>query len=162
MSHIEYLLKKWRRQVVEGLRSDGRIGDAIILIRNETRGKIDDLNLYRIYYDLLQKHQQIPELLHHAVNPALQNLNHSKSNLLNRSYGLKIPLPKYFFNKDYPIDPKTFGERLRRARMDAGLLFKEFTALIGVTEDTVINWEVRGMKPWRRDIRNKVNQLVEN
>ena len=52
---------------IEGLRSDGRIEDAIILIRNETRGKIDDLDLSRIYYDLLQKHQQIPELLHHAV-----------------------------------------------------------------------------------------------
>jgi uncharacterized membrane-anchored protein len=52
---------------VEKLRSDGRIEDAIILIRDETRGKIDDLDLSRIYYDLLQKHQQIPELLHHAV-----------------------------------------------------------------------------------------------
>ena len=52
---------------LEGLRSDGRIEDAIILIRNESRGKIDDLDLSRIYYDLLQKHQQIPELLHHAV-----------------------------------------------------------------------------------------------
>ena len=52
---------------LEGLRSDGRIEDAIILIRNETRGKIEDLDLSRIYYDLLQKHQQIPELLHHAV-----------------------------------------------------------------------------------------------
>ena len=46
--------------------------------------------------------------------------------------------------------------------MDAGLLIKEFAALIGVTDDTVINWEVRGMKPWRRDIRNKVNQFVDN
>ncbi len=45
--------------------------------------------------------------------------------------------------------------------MDAGLLIKEFSALIGVTPDTVINcWEVRGMKPWRRDIRKKVNLFV--
>jgi len=95
-------------------------------------------------------------------NPGLQNLNHPESSLVKRSYGLKIPLPKYFLNKNYPIDPKTFGERLRKARMDAGLLIKEFAALIGVTEDTVINWKVRGMKPLRRDIRNKVNQFVEN
>jgi DNA-binding XRE family transcriptional regulator len=96
------------------------------------------------------------------LNRALQNLNYPKSNLANRSYGLKIPSPKYFFNKAYPIDPKTFGDRIRRARMDAGLLIKEFAALIGVTEDTVINWELRGMKPWRRDIRNKVNQFIDN
>jgi DNA-binding XRE family transcriptional regulator len=44
--------------------------------------------------------------------------------------------------------------------MDAGLLIKEFAAIIGVTEDTVINWEVRGMRPWRRDIRTKVSQFI--
>lgn len=45
--------------------------------------------------------------------------------------------------------------------MDEGLTIKELAALIGVTEDTVINWELRGMRPWRRDIRNKVNQFIE-
>ena len=97
-----------------------------------------------------------------VLNPAAQNLNHSEFSLLNRSYGFNIPIPKYIFNADYPIDPKTFGEKLRKARMDAGLLIKEFAALIGVTDDTVINWEVRGMKPWRRDIRKKVNQFIDN
>lgn len=28
--------------------------------------------------------------------------------------------------------------------------------MIGVSEDTVINWELRGMRPRRRDIRKKV------
>ncbi len=31
--------------------------------------------------------------------------------------------------------------------MDAGLQIKELAALVGVTEDTLINWEVRGMRP---------------
>jgi DNA-binding transcriptional regulator YiaG len=31
--------------------------------------------------------------------------------------------------------------------MDAGLRIKELASLIGVTEDTVINWEMRGIKP---------------
>ncbi len=35
--------------------------------------------------------------------------------------------------------PKTFGEKLRKARMDAGLMIKELAALVGVTEDMVIN-----------------------
>jgi DNA-binding transcriptional regulator YiaG len=31
--------------------------------------------------------------------------------------------------------------------MDRGLMIKELADIIGVTEDTVINWEVRGRKP---------------
>jgi DNA-binding transcriptional regulator YiaG len=46
--------------------------------------------------------------------------------------------------------------------MDADLLIKEFAALIGVTEDTVINWEVRGMKPWRKTVREKVELFIKN
>jgi DNA-binding transcriptional regulator YiaG len=46
--------------------------------------------------------------------------------------------------------------------MDAGLKIKELAALIGVTEDTVNNWELKGMRPWRRDIRGKVDCFIEN
>jgi len=46
--------------------------------------------------------------------------------------------------------------------MDAGLLIKEFADLIDVTEDTVINWELREMRPWRKDIRKKVNRFIKN
>ena len=31
--------------------------------------------------------------------------------------------------------------------MDKGLLIREFAEQIGVTEDTVINWEIRERKP---------------
>ena len=31
--------------------------------------------------------------------------------------------------------------------MNKGLLIRELAAQLGVTEDTVINWEVRGIKP---------------
>lgn len=30
--------------------------------------------------------------------------------------------------------------------MDKGLLIREFVSQIGVTEDTVINWEIRNIK----------------
>ncbi|MDI6605615.1 MAG: hypothetical protein QME65_00485 [Candidatus Omnitrophota bacterium] len=36
--------------------------------------------------------------------------------------------------------------------MDKGLLIRELAAQIGVTEDTVINWEVRGIKPMGRNM----------
>lgn len=56
-----------------------------------------------------------------------------------------LPILKYILNEDYLADPKTFGERLRKARMDAGFKIKELAALIGVTEDTITNWELRGI-----------------
>jgi len=31
--------------------------------------------------------------------------------------------------------------------MDKGLMIKELASQLGVTEDTVINWEVRGRNP---------------
>jgi DNA-binding XRE family transcriptional regulator len=96
------------------------------------------------------------------VNHASHLLDQSKLNLFKRSHGFNIPIPKHFFNEDYPPDPKTFGERLRKARIDAGLLIKEFAEFIGVTQDTVINWKLRGMRPLRRDFREKVNQFIEN
>ncbi len=71
-----------------------------------------------------------------------------------------IPIPKDIFNEDYPVDPKTFGERLGKAKMDSGLLIKDMADLVGVTEDTVINWEIRGRRPWRKDVRDKVDMFL--
>lgn len=63
------------------------------------------------------------------------------------------------YNPAYPREPKTFGDRLRKVRMDKNMLIGELAGLIGVTEDTVINWELRGVKPrdkYLKDIRNFV------
>ena len=45
---------------------EGKIDDAISLIRNETGGAISDLNLAECYYNLLKIKQLIPEMLKHA------------------------------------------------------------------------------------------------
>jgi len=37
--------------------------------------------------------------------------------------------------------------------MDRGLLIRELAAQIGVTEETVLNWEVRGRKPTEENIK---------
>jgi ribosome-binding protein aMBF1 (putative translation factor) len=67
------------------------------------------------------------------------------------SHNLSILLPKSLFFKDYPSTPKNFGERLRKARMDAGLQIKDFAQMLGVNEGSIINWETRGMKPRGRN-----------
>ena len=64
------------------------------------------------------------------------------------------------FNKDYPANPKTFGEKLRKTRIDTGLNIKELAERIGVTSETVINWEIRGMKPKKRGVFKKVAHFI--
>ena len=46
--------------------------------------------------------------------------------------------------------------------MDAGLQIKELAEMIGVTQDTVINWELRGMKPLRKDVKKRINGFMED
>ncbi len=92
--------------------------------------------------------------------------SHAAQNIENRPgfpaqapYCLSYPLPKHIFIKDYPISPRNFGEKLRKARIDAGLQIKELAQILGVSEDTVINWEVRGVAPTSRNLE-KVRALV--
>ena len=66
---------------------------------------------------------------------------------MRNTYHIERFLPKSVFRKDYPENPKTFGEHLRKARIDAGLLIKDLAKKVGVTEDSVSNWEVRGRMP---------------
>ena len=86
--------------------------------------------------------------------------SHAKQNLENPEYSpplsshyrLSYPLPKELFIKDYPASPKNLGQRLRKSRMDAGLLIRELADLLDVAEDTIINWEFRGMRPRGRNL----------
>lgn len=52
----------------------------------------------------------------------------------------------------YPANPRTFGQELRKKRMDLGLRTKELARLIEVTSDTVINWELRNVKPTNKNL----------
>ena len=36
--------------------------------------------------------------------------------------------------------------------MDAGLQIKDLARLLGVTEDSIINWAIRGMRPAKRNV----------
>ena len=72
--------------------------------------------------------------------------------------GLKINLLE--LNPAYPKEPKTLGERIRKARMDKGLLIRELAALVGVSPDTILNWELRNVKPMGRNLR-RVQEVLE-
>ena len=65
----------------------------------------------------------------------------------NGTYSINFPLSPRIFYPEYPENPKTLGEHIRKARIDRGLLIKELGELIGANEASVINWEIRGRRP---------------
>jgi len=56
------------------------------------------------------------------------------------SFSIQIPLEKQHV-PGYPEFPITVGEHIRKKRMDLGLLQKEVSEIIGVTESSIWNWE---------------------
>ena len=44
--------------------------------------------------------------------------------------------------------------------MDSGFQKKELAHMLGVTEKTVINWELRGRRPMRKEVIEKVNVFI--
>jgi DNA-binding transcriptional regulator YiaG len=45
--------------------------------------------------------------------------------------------------------------------MDKGVLIKDLANELGVTEDTVINWEMRGKRPAKGNMQRVIN-LIPN
>lgn len=78
-------------------------------------------------------------------------------------YTLNIELNLLESDPDYPKEPKTLGERIRKTRMDRGLYIRELANRLGVTSDTIINWEIRGIKPSAANLKKlKVYMRAKN
>jgi ribosome-binding protein aMBF1 (putative translation factor) len=75
------------------------------------------------------------------------------SHLFIGIYSISLSIPQFTFNKDYPNNPQSFGEKIKKARMDAGLQIKELASIVGVTEDIIINWEKRGIMPSSKNLK---------
>jgi transcriptional regulator with XRE-family HTH domain len=67
-------------------------------------------------------------------------------------YTFEIEIDLLALDPKYPKDPRTFGQRIRKARMDERMMVKELAERIGVVPETVINWEKRNLKPTRRHL----------
>ena len=66
------------------------------------------------------------------------------------TYTIEFEIDLVKLDPKYPKDPKTLGERIRKARMNKRMMVKELAERIGVVPETVINWEKRNLKPTRR------------
>jgi DNA-binding XRE family transcriptional regulator len=49
--------------------------------------------------------------------------------------------------KDYSETPRTLGEHLKKRRRELGLLQREAAEMLGVSTDTVVNWEKDKSEP---------------
>jgi len=65
-------------------------------------------------------------------------------------YTFEIEINLLEVNSKYPKNPKNFGERLRKKRMDLGLTMKSIAEKLDVSETTIYNWEIRNIRPYRR------------
>ncbi|MCP4253684.1 MAG: helix-turn-helix transcriptional regulator [Candidatus Scalindua sp.] len=59
----------------------------------------------------------------------------------------------------YPVTPKTIGEYNRKKRMDNRLMQSEVAAIIGVSEESIWNWEHDRTKPSRKSLK-MINAFV--
>ena len=73
------------------------------------------------------------------------------------AYLLSKPLNWLDFSASYPKNPKTFGDYIRKWRLEQGLFQKELAKMLGVAETTVVNWEKERTKP----IVNKLRIIKE-
>jgi predicted DNA-binding transcriptional regulator AlpA len=62
-------------------------------------------------------------------------------------YTLEVEINVLDFDRRYPKNPQTLGEKLRKARMDRKMTLKEVSALLGVSDTSVLNWKIRGKIP---------------
>ncbi len=90
----------------------------------------------------------------HTDNRSAQN-----DNFLEGFYTLELSLNLVELDPSYPKELHILGEHIRKARMDKHLMIKELAALVGVSPDTIINWEVRGVKPLAEKLK-KVREVL--
>ena len=62
--------------------------------------------------------------------------------------------------KGYPIKPKTLGQKIRKRRMDLGLLQKDVARFVGVVIDTVTLWEKGRKEPSKRYLK-RIEQFLK-
>ena len=66
---------------------------------------------------------------------------------------------KKLANPDYPINPKTFGQKLRKWRLDNNLTIKALSKIIKADEMSIINWEKRNRTPLYKYVR-KIKEVT--
>ena len=67
-------------------------------------------------------------------------------------YDVSIARP-FSYPDGYPVNPKTIGEYIRKKRMDNRLMQSEVANIIGVSEESIWNWEHGRTKPSKKNLK---------
>ena len=59
----------------------------------------------------------------------------------------------------YPKELKTIGDHIRAWRLDNNVLQADVANMLGVCEDTVVGWEVRGTIPKTRQMSGIIHMI---
>ena len=65
----------------------------------------------------------------------------------------------YSFSTSRYAEPNTFGQSIRKARLEKGMRQKDLAKLVGVDEMTIVNWERYPTVPMRT--HRKVESLCD-
>jgi DNA-binding XRE family transcriptional regulator len=65
-------------------------------------------------------------------------------------YNVYIARP-LVFPDGYPVGPKTIGKHIRKKRMDDKLMQSDVANIIGVSEESIWNWEHGRTKPSKKN-----------
>ncbi len=76
------------------------------------------------------------------------------------AYAFSKPLDWLGFDPSYPKNPLTFGDYIRKWRMQQGISQVSLAEKLGVNEMTIVNWEIKGMLPARRHLE-RITREVE-
>ncbi len=73
-------------------------------------------------------------------------------------YNVYIARP-LVFPDGYPVNPKTIGEHIRKKRMDCRLMQSDVANIIGVSEESIWNWENGVTMPRKKNLK-RINEFV--
>ncbi len=65
------------------------------------------------------------------------------------------------FDSTYPEDPNTLGQYIRKWRIEQGISQVSLASRLGVNEMTIVDWEINGMVPQIKAIKERLTQEVE-
>ena len=66
-------------------------------------------------------------------------------------YSVYVARP-FLYPNGYPLNPKAIGEHIRKKRMDCRLMQSDVANIIGVSEESIWNWENGRTKPSKKNL----------
>ncbi len=91
----------------------------------------------------------------------VHNRNFSSHSTYYSNYQITKGIPRNVYKSNYPKKVDSLGDLIRKTRIDLDLQIKELAKIIGVEEDSIINWEYRRKQPKTAHLKSVVKFLKD-